>query len=176
MGQAMPLPHQIPRPSNEDRKEMEAWGFTFEATDEPYITFTLPDGWTFIEAPDSSRSFPSWLFLDLDGRKRAEVEGVWKGSYDNELRICVLGEPWEKHVPTQAPSAEESLIKAYETAAKRYNAAIEAVRATGPDGQPGLDKVYQTLHEAWLALPDAKKNTSEQPRRHILSSSRHEPY
>lgn len=106
MGQPMPLPERIPRPTNEVMEKMEKAGICFPDEENEnqlaYIKYSLPVGWRLVD--DSEREdFPRWQCVDKEDMVRFTVSGVWKGTYDNELMLYWLDQPylWEgRKIPT----------------------------------------------------------------------------
>ena len=88
MGQPMPLPQRIPNPYGQVKDKMIEYGFELDDDGSDYITYTMPDGWRLVD--DSWRAdLPCRHFVDAKNIKRITVQGSWKGTYDNELRIYI---------------------------------------------------------------------------------------
>lgn len=95
MGQPMPLPERIPRPSDEVATAFTECGIVCDLnTSDKYVTYTLPEGWSIVD--DSYREdLPIFHIIDAANMIRFSVSGAWKGTYDNILHINKVKEPYE---------------------------------------------------------------------------------
>lgn len=97
MGQPLPLPERIPIPTKEQKEAFDRMGITIVPNEEgdhdpwrrKYVCYTLPDGWRMIKEPGRRSDFPEYVIVDSENMRRVVVQGVWKGTYDNELNMCV---------------------------------------------------------------------------------------
>lgn len=89
MGQVLPLPEKIPKPTAEQQSKLQQYGITVENTTEPYCGISLPDTHTMHD--NSFREdLPEWYILRKGTNKAcACIHGSWKVSYDNQIRLIV---------------------------------------------------------------------------------------
>ncbi len=90
MGNQLPLPTRIPYNENVMEK-MKKDGFDIIGNSE-FVEYKMPSGWSLIDKSER-RDIPKWYFCDENGMSRYEIYGVWKETYDNEIKICRVSEP-----------------------------------------------------------------------------------
>lgn len=172
MGQTLPLPERIPLPrSQEDRAEMEKMGFKFlvnqlQENDCEYVEYEKPKDWELVDK--STRSdLPQWYFIDQENKARIFIYGGWKGTYDNELKIQVIDQPYyletKPKVDNQSEkiSNQQEIVPEIETefiaAQNRYYAVLEVTSGCGSSAQAYIDNAWKEMKEQWEHLPDAKR-------------------
>jgi hypothetical protein len=109
MGQACPLPSRIPVPKGKTLDRMIALGIVvnLEDSDSGYVTYTLPSGWEMVD--DSWRAdLPNYFMVDASDMKFVQVNGSWKGTYDNCLTISIVTEPHKLIRRTAKPIPSET--------------------------------------------------------------------
>lgn len=91
----MPLPERIPKPNGVIAEQMEKCGIKFDKDDKSlYVTYILPQGWRTVD--DSWREdLPNFFIVDDQGMVRFGVTGAWKGTYDNELHLTYVKNPYK---------------------------------------------------------------------------------
>jgi hypothetical protein len=141
MGQPLPLPQRILNPYESQRLTMHQMGIDI-ILDEPiakpdgsvttpsnkYVRYTLPEGWRMVDATSGRADLPCFHIIDQECAIRVTIDGVWKGGYDNDLRL---------HIPTELEKYEapaEDLIPASET--DLANLAGQFVQAADPQHRP----------------------------------------
>ncbi len=95
MGQSLPLPQRVPRPTLKQRAQLSTYGFTFvdsEDVNECYIAMTCPKDYKWVNYSWRSH-LPEWYVLNADGQALLGVSGSWKATYDNKLYLDVYVEP-----------------------------------------------------------------------------------
>ena len=106
MGQTIPLPERIPKPTKEQKKLFDEWGIKLilensengEVKKSRYQRYTLPEGWKMVDA-SWRQDLPCFHIVDDNSMIRATCSGSWKGAYDNEIRLRVYKEKdWELYV------------------------------------------------------------------------------
>ena len=92
MGQPLPLPERIPHPSDAVYTRMKEVGISADVdSSERYISYTLPTGWKMVDA-SRRQDLPIYYIVDASDMIFFEINGAWKGTYDNELYICAKKE------------------------------------------------------------------------------------
>jgi hypothetical protein len=99
MGQLLPLPERIPRPTPNQINELKNLGIevNIEEKDEKgnpcmYVQYTLPVGWKMVDK-SWREDLPDYYIVDIESKARVSISGSWKGSYDNKLRLSILKNP-----------------------------------------------------------------------------------
>lgn len=111
MGQALPLPKRIPKPTAFQLKQLNSCGIIVEDSTSAYVTYTLPEEWKMVD--NSSRiDLPNYCIVDNLGMVRFTVTGAWKGSYDNDLILNYIKDPYafnpvKNHVYTETGPGHE---------------------------------------------------------------------
>ncbi len=94
MGQPLPLPERIPMPNDNLLEEMNSLGFTVNNNGKPYVTYTMPTTW-HLHNHSWRQDLPEYYFVDENNMARFCISGSWKETYDNELSITMVKEPFE---------------------------------------------------------------------------------
>ncbi len=142
MNQFCPLPERIPTPSPEQLIALEKMNITIDSDaekDNAYAKYTLPLNWKMIS--ESKRSdLPRFYIVDTENYKRVLVNGVWKGSYDNELDLIILDgtEMYKEPIHDLLEEKFQFLLQSC------YNT-IHMTIGTENRGQFYVDKAYQNL-------------------------------
>lgn len=111
MGQPLPLPKRIPRPTGKVLTAMNECGITIDIqSEDEYVTYSLPSGWRMVN--DSHREdLPEYHIVDDKNMVRCSITGAWKGTYDNKLHLSWTKEPYEfearhgKMIPSETNGA-----------------------------------------------------------------------
>lgn len=59
-----------------------------------YLTYTLPTGWKMVD-DSQRRDLPNFHIVDNEEMVRFSIHGGWKGTYDNELHLICVAEPYK---------------------------------------------------------------------------------
>ena len=138
MGQPLPLPERIPKPSPKDETELNQMGITIGESETKYVTYTMPEGWRMVD--DSWREdLPEFYILDTEDMKRVSIYGQWKGYGSDRLRLSIIDEP-DKYVKPDTDVIEESetsnanLVAMFAASIDPFNRpAVEAEVTRDPD-------------------------------------------
>lgn len=108
MGQPLPLPAKIPRPTTGQQGKLENMGIQTHTENDAqqYVTYTLPDGWRMVDCSVRA-DMPEFDIVDIEKNIRVVIEGCWKGSYDNKLNMHIQSEPYSKY---EEPSEKKDPI------------------------------------------------------------------
>jgi len=89
MGQPLPLPERIPRPSVIVELELKKYNIIVEDNEkEAYLPYKLPSGFRMVD--DSWREdLPVFHIVNQNNLILFTIRGSWKGSYDNHITIHV---------------------------------------------------------------------------------------
>lgn len=101
MGQILPLPERIPKPRGETEESMKACGIRVNNepdesyhTDQQYVTYSLPIGWRTVDNSQCAE-LPIFYIVDNNNMVRFSITGTWRETYDNDLHLNTIKEPYE---------------------------------------------------------------------------------
>ena len=92
MNEPCPLPNRIPMPNTDLLKIMNKFGFVINNDHEPYVTYSMPQGWSLRN--DSVRNNLRYNFVDENYMVRIRIIGKWNFFHNNYLIIYLLPYPY----------------------------------------------------------------------------------
>jgi hypothetical protein len=152
MGQALPLPKRIPRPTRQQERALGAMGIQCDMEEKNedgqhqlYVRYTLPTGWRMVDQSHRS-DLPNFVIIDAGDMIRCRVRGSWKGGYDNELYLKVE-DGTDKFIPPQeaieySEPSQVTVLASLAEAYDPYHAPRDPAPKTCerlPDYTPGKD-------------------------------------
>jgi hypothetical protein len=96
MGQPLPLPERIPRPSDDILCEMNKFGISIH--DDPtdgyegrdlFVKYTLPAGWNMVNGSKTTSSI-KYFIMDENNKAHFQITGAWGNFLGDELDIEIL--------------------------------------------------------------------------------------
>lgn len=111
MGQPMPLPERIPMPNANLLKKMNEFGFIINNDGQHYVRYSVPGGWS-LKNHSWREDLPDYYFVDRNNMARISITGSWKETYDNQLSIHIIDEPFsyeprkEKVIPSETTASK----------------------------------------------------------------------
>ena len=97
MGQPLPLPEKIPRPTDAQNESLKQMGIIVDLDGQdpdvtpPYVTYKLPNEWKIVNR-SWRNDLPIYYIVDDQNKRRVSICGAWKGTYDNELNMYILSD------------------------------------------------------------------------------------
>jgi hypothetical protein len=73
--ESLPLPHRIPKPTDEQRPQLEQMGIKITDEDTEFVSYTLPADWRMVD--DSKNEACFYYIVNDSNMKVVEIKGLW---------------------------------------------------------------------------------------------------